>query len=420
MPKQRIAIIDPVSSSAYLATRLRQCGIETIAILTSYIAERYPQYASKIEYYDYDHVIQIEDNDVDIIPKTEYLKSLAPALLIYGFEFSIPFADKIIQLTVPEIANDSYKTQARIDKYIMHQELLASGLPYAIDQIKISNQDLPTLREKLSQFSFPVYSKPAIAACTSDGLISKSSDSLMNNINAYFHKENGNGPIPYLIQELMTGREFCIDTVTLKGKHYIVGLCEYQKKMISHKLVPQSAEVIYKEDFPLWNEVAHFVEQTLTTLGYVNGFAHTEFFIRPDGSIKLLEVNCRISGAYGYINRMFKQSLGSDAIDVLHQVLNGGVLQPLRWAGYSKRLYIHHWGTGKRSFNAENITKLLTIASYRDHMIFNPALTELKSVLEFEQLYDSVGQILLFNVDKIQLQHDGELIETLITAQQIF
>jgi biotin carboxylase len=422
MKTTRIAVVDPIVSSAYLAHSLRKCGFESIAILNPHLAKKYKYFYSKMEPFDYDYLVRLDYSQKSYVNALHYLKKLDPKLIIYGAELSIPYADRIIQQLTPDSMNDINKSIARQDKYEMYQSLSQQNLPYGIRQVRVKYQDLARLREKIKKISFPSYIKPALSICTVDGFICRSFEEIEQKLQAYFSRDDIKSidNNSYVVQELIVGTEYCIDTVSYNGTHHIVGLCEYQKKHVSGKAVPYTTHTIASDSFPLWKEVQEFIRATLTGLGYRYGFAHTEFFIQADGTIKLIEVNCRISGGIGYINKLFELSHGSNAVDVLKHVMTNNVSIKQPFLGHAMRLYIHNWDVKDRSFNAHNVEKLINIASYRDHVVFYPEQTLLQPVAMFKQIYDSIGQILLFNIDKTKLEQDVKRIELLFEKKQIF
>lgn len=418
----RIAFIDPIISSAYLAQKLRHNGFESIAILTPQLSRNHNFFSTKLAPYEYDYVIRIDESENHVTNKLDLLRELNPIHLFYGFEFSIPFADRIIKNIFPDKVNSLMLTNARYDKFDMHQALSYSKLPYAIHQIKITHADLPFLQEKLNGFNFPVYTKPAISAVSMGGYVCHSYDNLYETLNKYFNKVHAGKESDncYLIQEFIYGAEHCIDTVSINGVHHIVGLCEYKKKYLYNKAIPFTTESVSPDQNPCWNKVERFIRETLSALGYLNGFAHTEFFLLEDGSIKLVEVNFRISGAVGYINKLFELAHGRNAIDVLkYAITNPMPTQPIS-TGYSKRIYIHNWLLEPRPFDIGNTSKLQKVSSYREHLIFHPNKTILEPAAQFEHIYDAIGQILLHNTNQAQLHKDAELIEDLFANKQIF
>lgn len=125
----------------------------------------------------------------------------------------------------------------------------------------------------------------------------------------------------FLVQETVVGDEYCIDAVYYNGKHILTAIGKYRKDIING-----SFEYIYVENLPFreggYEDIESYVMTCLNLLGMHNGFSHIEI-VKNGSGLWLIEMNPRVSGWRGCLNKMAKKRYNFDQIDAYISLVAG-------------------------------------------------------------------------------------------------
>lgn len=139
-----------------------------------------------------------------------------------------------------------------------------------------------------------------------------------------------------IVEEFIPGREISVETLSSKGKHFVVQLTDKQSSGAPHfvelghhqpaRLTPDTEQ-----------RIRTLVPELLTAVGYTTGAAHIELKITPEGEVALIEINPRgggdhissrlveLSTGYDYLQGMIQAALGELPTPTPKQVAAAGV-----------------------------------------------------------------------------------------------
>jgi phosphoribosylaminoimidazole carboxylase (NCAIR synthetase) len=183
----------------------------------------------------------------------------------------------------PEIA-ELFRNKAR-----MKDELRRHGLPCARYRLVRSWNDAEAL---IAEIGLPVVVKP-LARSNCEGVCRvRTIDELRDALSAlHVSPEN-----PALAEEMLVGREFTFETITVGGQVRLHSLSWYQPAPLEVMENPGLRGVIVlPRDIagPEWSDAVDLGVRTVTALGLDTGFTHMEWFRRDDGSLAIGEIAAR-------------------------------------------------------------------------------------------------------------------------------
>lgn len=305
-----LLFVDPFSSAHFLATKLKSAGIRVSAIYTLSNTNNYLSMHPEL----FDQVYYL--NQVKDLP--ELIKTLSSQNIdrvYYGSETSVAITDYLANILCPAHANSPATANYRTDKYEMQEALRQAGIP-SVKQIKVTGALTAEQEAELSTWDFPVILKPVnnagsngVECCDTVDHI-KFCLSKQDKINVFGLEVN-----EYVIQEYLQGEEYIIDTFSIQGQHHLSGVLRTCRSLFQGKLICLYSETVsqYTDDAIACIE---YVKKCLTAVGLENGFGHTEVMMTDKGPY-LIEVNPRISGACGYVNKLFQACGYYAQIDLL-------------------------------------------------------------------------------------------------------
>ena len=298
--KYKIALIGSGILSKEIAERARELNIEThcFSFNDQDVACPYVDFFHKVNIFDIDIITEIckREGIGGVIPTTE--------LTI------LPAAEIAKNLNL--LGNDIKVAKEITNKYLTREKVKAVSLIKQPSYIFYTSGDLPVIDK------YPVIVKP-IAAGGKRGIrvIFKEEElkSAIENALA-FSKVEG-----VLIEEYLPGgKEFSVETLSYKGKHYVTQITEkdtsgppYCNELGHHQPADISKE--------LEEKVKKALPEMLIAVGITNGPSHTEIKIIND-EIYLIEINDRpggdhityplteLSTDYPYLSGIIYASLG--------------------------------------------------------------------------------------------------------------
>src|SRR5690606_24979141 len=118
-------------------------------------------------------------------------------------------------------------------------------------------------------------------------------------------------------------------------------------------------------------KIAEYIKNVLKATELNNGFGHCEVFLTPEPY--LIEVNPRIAGASGMVNRLTSACIGENQITLMAQSINdpAGFLKrceepPLPLKRYGRMLQLQNWTP--KVIGKLNMDTLKKFPSYLDSM----------------------------------------------------
>lgn len=397
MANHCVAFIDPIISPVYLATELRRYSIKTVAIFTLVnLSEEekkirfHPELFDQVLYVD---MASIDSNQINEI--VHQLKTWGVECILYGYEGSIAFADKLSQLVCPEFANNPQTSIQRFDKYEMQEALKKANLP-SVNQIQLTH-----FITGLENWNFPVILKPNGGSASIGIKICHSVDEI-----DYFLKKNhptllhGTTAKSYIMQELLIGEEYIVDTFSLRGEHQVVSVHRYKKTIHEGYLICRYSEIVDPGSIE-WKSCADYILGVLDVVGLKNGFGHSELFLTQKGP-RLVEVNARISGAAGFVNKLSEKTLHFSQPAALFNALTKQPHPPfLKMTQTGLIVCVQNWKP--RKISTLNATLLSTLSSYKECVMLKTPGAYLTSP---KTLLDTVAMVLLINKNKKTLMED--------------
>lgn len=403
METKHCIIVDPYISSRDLCVELSKNNIQPIAVLTNVAisetekSKRFPRdlFADCIEYQDPDFL--------NLISKFNIVRVLA------GYDATVTIADEIAKKYNPQYANNPETSFCRSNKYEMQELIKKAGLN-SVNQIKINESLLSEEQKKqLSSWKWPLITKPtnSLASVGVKRNLEMKDLELSIKLLKDFHPPLGEAVNEIIIQECLEGDEYFVDTVSLKGFHKVISVFRYNKILYNNMPIYRYAEIIDLNAEEALISI-EYVKSVLSTLQLNNGFAHTEIFLTKEGPC-LIEVNPRISGAYGFPNKLAWLANKRTQPDFLVR----SILKPDEFIKYEKALpsllchglivFVQAWRAGY--LNPAIKDEFAKLSSFKELVLLRNKEEWVKPP---ENLYDTIGVMLLVNKNKTELLQDYE------------
>lgn len=211
------------------------------------------------------------------------------------------------------------------NKYTMREQMLKSGV------------SIPKFRaiksvEDAEGIPFPVIVKPSDSGGSRGITLVKEKDKLPSSIERALDWSPSRTA---LVEQFIEGREFSIEAISYKGKHYILQITDkdttgapYFVELGHH----QPANINNKQ----WDDISNQTLKLLTALKVEYGASHTEIKMDGNGIPYVIEMGARMGG--GYINSdLVRLSTGYDFVKGVLEVATGSFTEPVftqkRYAG---------------------------------------------------------------------------------------
>lgn len=138
-------------------------------------------------------------------------------------------------------------------------------------------------------------------------------------------KLSGKDSIMWILEEYIFGTQYSIETISVFGQHKVVGVTQKFDVKPPHFIEKGG---IFPVSLPqaLHQKLESFVLEILKIVKMESGFSHTEFFITPEGVIKIVESHLRRPGQ---IPKLFYLAYGIEWMDYFYQSLHRRQLLPL-------------------------------------------------------------------------------------------
>lgn len=185
------------------------------------------------------------------------------------------------------VANSMESTQKSTNKFYMRKTFKECGDPSPNSYLVDNNTDFDEL-----SINFPAIVKP-IDRSGSRGIYKINSkdeirDAVYNAIKESFEKKA-------LLEEFVEGREYSVEYISYKGKHYFLAVTLKETTGAPHFIESGHMEPA-PIDEKMLEKIKLVVEHALDSLGLENGASHSEIKIDDDGIIKIIEIGGRMGG----------------------------------------------------------------------------------------------------------------------------
>ena len=282
-------IVDAYSTGAAIGRRLRERGVALVHVRS--VAHPPAFFARAFRAQDY-----LADlcHDGDLEATVAALARWDVAAVIPGAEIGVELADALAErLALP--GNGTAGSRARRSKHAMAAALRDAGLD-AVAQLKTDDVE-EAVAWACARDDWPVVVKPVDSAGTDGVVFCDDPAALRRAFTAQLHRANqlqGRNDA-LLVQELLRGRQFFVNTVSWDGVHHVSEVWRDTRLK-----VPGAGRVPYFEDLlprhgPEQDVVAAYVTRVLDALGIRYGAGHAEVMLTARGPV-LIECAARTQG----------------------------------------------------------------------------------------------------------------------------
>ncbi len=129
-----------------------------------------------------------------------------------------------------------------------------------------------------------------------------------------------------VVQEMISGTEFCVDTVSAAGKHALAHLIRYSKTSAGDRMTVFDHTEFVEYDRAQYGAIVDFTERALDALGIHWGAAHSEIMLTAAGP-RLIETGARMCG--GPVLGFSRAATGSSQLErVIEAYVDGAITTP--------------------------------------------------------------------------------------------
>ncbi len=398
MSINNILIVDGTSTAANYAPFFRAYGIRCIHLFSDPSIAYHFGAALNQQDYEACHIHQD-----DIKGTIELLSQWQFSAILHGMDSALELVDTLSRAMNLTYINEFDLSMARRHKFEMIETAKKAGLltPDQIisDDIKI----ITDWAEKRGEY--PVIIKPVESAgvkgvfkCNTVNEVYRAFDEVMSS-SSYYEVPNST----VLIQSYSSGQEYIIDSVSLKGRHYLTSIWAVTRDKGESPFLDYMETVDH--GLPEYSAIRDYASKVLDSLGVCNGPTHLEIILTGNGPT-LVELNCRLHGSLDL--RLTTYACGRNHVqDVVTSLLTPDYFEVSR--------------SGKSSFYGQAMHVLLRSPFFgrKLHKDFWKKLERLPSFVSYKQnlsigeltkvtkdLKTAVGTLSLFNRDRKQLIED--------------
>lgn len=297
--KQKIMVVLCASSALNYIQDIRNAGYEPV-ILEPFVPETRRDEARKV--FDAEYARLAGERPAIFAAKESYEDTLAmvreinPCVILPGTDYALELATNLAyDLGLP--GNPPERLPYLREKDMMHEAVKAAGLRY------IRGKVVSTVEEAVRYFREDLKSKPAIVkplrgagsagviACLDEEELAKAvSDDIE------LARKKDAPTIAVLIQEMIVGTEYFVNTVTLDGHTVVTNVMCYEKRRIAAERPVYVRGTALDSTDPIYGTITDYVVKVINAVGLKIGPMHTEVMVDECGPV-LIEVNARLAGA---------------------------------------------------------------------------------------------------------------------------
>jgi biotin carboxylase len=175
------------------------------------------------------------------------------------------------------------------NKAVMKDEFRRHGLPCARHRLIRSPSDAEAA---IAELGLPLVLKPLAGMGCKTTFRVRNFDDLRRAMSALHASPDH----PALAEEMLVGREFAFDTITIGGQVRFHSMAKYAPTPLEAMETPGSPWVcVMPRDIagPEWSDAVDLGVRTIAALGLDTGVTHMEWFRRDDGSLAIGEIAAR-------------------------------------------------------------------------------------------------------------------------------
>jgi biotin carboxylase len=352
------AIVDPFASGVLFAPELARRGWGAVAVHGNPAVAAHIRATARRG----DFLAAVE-HEGDIERTAGWLRSHGVALVLAGCETGVNLADALAE-TLGLPGNGTAMSAARRHKYLMAEAAGAWGV--RVPRQRCSGE----LGELLAWVDrgpgYPVVAKPPHSLASESVRPCRAPAQLAAACAAILGRRNQCGLLneEVLVQELVDGTQYAVDTVSRDGRHLLAGVWRYHRPprrglidwhdeesgLAAYAAIGSDGKRMVAGGEPVAQRLFAFVEEVLDALAIRNGPAHCEVLVAADGPV-LVEIGARMHGGTRtpVISRF---CTGSSQLDrTLEAFLEparfeGGAEQPYTLSQHGAMAYLTPWRVG--------------------------------------------------------------------------
>lgn len=253
----------------------------------------------------------------DLVRTATALRQQGVGFVVAGTESGVLLADALsAELGTP--GNGMTRPAARRDKREMVAMVARAGLATAASIATGSVQELLDWAGRLG--TWPVVLKPPASAGSDHVLFCHSPEEVREGFAAVLGAADryGRRNTAVLGQQFLKGEEYFVNTVSRHGRHHVVEVWRYQKRLVDGSRPMYDYEEPVAPRHPAVALVTGYALAVLDALEVRNGAAHTEVMLTPSGPV-LIESAARPGGSHE--PAIVSRCLGTDQIDCLARAI---------------------------------------------------------------------------------------------------
>lgn len=286
-------VVDAYSTGNKLAGIFDAYGYSSLHVQSqTYIPDVLKKFFKKEDFIDQ----FIFENDLERLVSRIKSKGYQVKCVVAGAESGVVLADHLAEkLQVP--GNATSHSVARRDKFLMAEALKTSSIRHIryfkssdlrkiINWIRENQLKTVVLKPIASSGTFGFH----ICHCEDD--VKKAFDNLYNKQDIF-----GNFNHEILVQEYISGQEYCINMVSYQGSNFVSEMWKVDKTELEHSKI-YDLETLVAENCEEFLKVKTYVESVLKALKIDYGASHSEVIIDcQTGDPVLVEVAARFMGS---------------------------------------------------------------------------------------------------------------------------
>lgn len=286
-------IVDAYSTGAKLAKEFEKYGIQSIHVKSS------PNIPDELiaSFRPGDFQIEFDiDEGRELNEVFEELRRIETIIcVVAGTETGVEAAERLaLLLGLP--GNDPATTSLRRDKFEMHERLRSFGLS-SLGQSRCESREA-ALAWAIQQTNWPIVVKPTSSAGADGVTFCNNLSEVVSATDAALGKRNKLGTLnaAVVLQERISGQQFIVNAVSVKGVHYISEIWRDDKIPVKGASLICDREILMRPDTPLAKSLRDYVIRCLDALGIKDGPSHSELFQTEQDEFVLIETAARMQG----------------------------------------------------------------------------------------------------------------------------
>lgn len=291
--KGKIIVVHCISSSLNYIEDIRNEGYEPV-IMEITAPQEIREYVRKALDVEYSYIKG--EKPLVVQECSEYRQTLQmvremnPVLVTAGGDLGLELAVKLNRdLGLPGHKVERLPYLRRKDK--MHEALKDAGLRY------IRGKVVSSIEEGIEYYENGLNGKSAIVKpLDGGGSVGVLACHNRESVTEALKRDIADGGVA-LVQEMINGTEYYVNTVSSDGRHVVTNVCRYDKVQIGDTRPVYVRAVSLSPADETLLPMIHYVIKVLEAVGLEIGPAHTEVMLDEKGPV-LIEVNARLAGGH--------------------------------------------------------------------------------------------------------------------------